>query len=423
MPSLSPLSDPAIIPDPFPAYAELSEREPVHWCEGLNAWAVLRHADCSAALKDPRLKAERMEEVLDAKFDGRVLPPDSIYHRFTKNVMMYTDPPLHDDLRRATNAGFTRAAHEHYSDVIKKVAADLVAEVPDAVREIDAVSALAAKLPVNAAVRAFGVPESDLGFVVPRVDTVMTFWSGPQDQPIGLDTLLEQLTELHVYALELLEGKRGKVPKDTVIDRLAAAQQRPTETELRQTVHQLVLLLIALFAPTTPGSVSSGMLSFARNPGQIARFRSDQACVDNTANEVVRYNASNQFTWEPLPRNWISVAYESSRARTSPSSSAPPTATRGSSHSRTCSTWTGPTAASTCPSASVCTRAWGGRSPPSRSSGSSSRCSPATRGSVSLANPNGTPIWSSAPCGCCRSRSADSPRPPTVSQGLESRET
>ncbi|QKW10538.1 4-nitrotryptophan synthase [Streptomyces sp. NA04227] len=297
MPGLSPLSDPAIVPNPFPVYAELSEREPVHWCEGLNAWAVLRHADCTAALKDSRLKAERMEEVLGAKFDGRALPPDSIYHRFTKNVMMYTDPPLHDELRRATHAGFTRSAHEHYSEVIKEVAEDLVAELPEGVREIDAVAALAAKLPVNAAVRAFGVPESDLEFVVPRVDTIMTFWSGPQDQPVDLDTLLEQLTDLHVYSLELLEGKRGKVLPDTVIARLAAAQQNPTETELRQTVHQLVLLLIALFAPTTPGSVSSGMLTFAKNPEQIRRFLADEACVDNTANEVVRYNASNQFTW------------------------------------------------------------------------------------------------------------------------------
>ncbi|MFG2483248.1 cytochrome P450 [Streptomyces virginiae] len=62
-------------------------------------------------------------------------------------------------------------------------------------------------------------------------------------------------------------------------------------------MHQLVLLFIALFAPTTPGSLSSGMLSFARNPDQIARFMADPACVDNTANEIVRCNASNQFTW------------------------------------------------------------------------------------------------------------------------------
>jgi 4-nitrotryptophan synthase len=64
-----------------------------------------------------------------------------------------------------------------------------------------------------------------------------------------------------------------------------------------ETIHQLVLLLIALFAPTTPGSTSSGTLAFATNPGQIGRFSTDSACVENTPSEVVRYNASNQFTW------------------------------------------------------------------------------------------------------------------------------
>ncbi|MCX4803281.1 4-nitrotryptophan synthase [Streptomyces sp. NBC_01214] len=293
----SPLSDPSIVPDPYPVYADLAQREPVHWSEGLNAWAVMTYADCAAALKDHRLKAERMEEVLDVKFPGRPLPPDSIYHRFTKNVMMYTDPPRHDALRRSTQTGFTRAAHEHYSQVIARVAADLVASIPQGTKEIDAVSALAAELPVRSAVRAFGVPEEDLDFVIPCVDTLMTYWSGPQDQPVELDRLLELLTDLHTYAQELVEGKRGKVVPDTVIARLAAAQHQLTETTPEQTVHQLVLLFIALFAPTTPGSVSSGMLSFARNPDQIARFLADPACVDNTANEVVRYNASNQFTW------------------------------------------------------------------------------------------------------------------------------
>ncbi|MCX4539312.1 4-nitrotryptophan synthase [Streptomyces sp. NBC_01565] len=293
----SPLSDPDIVSDPYPVYARLARHEPVHWAEGLNAWAVMKYADCAAALKDPRLKAERMEEVLEVKFPGRPLPPDSIYHRFTKNVMMYTDPPRHDALRRSTRSGFTRDAHEHYSQVIERVAADLVASVPEGTKELDAVSALAAELPVRSAVSAFGVPEDDLAFVIPCVETLMTYWSGPQDQPVELDRLLELLTDLHTYALELIEGKRGKVVPDTVIARLAAAQAGLTETTPEQTVHQLVLLFIALFAPTTPGSLGSGMLAFAQNPGQIARFLAEPACVENTANEVIRYNASNQFTW------------------------------------------------------------------------------------------------------------------------------
>src|SRR5258708_15183363 len=216
MPRTSPLSNPDIVPDPYPVYAEVAAKEPVHWCEGLKAWAVLKHADCVRALQADRLKAERMDRILNGKFPGRVLPADDIYHRFTKNVMMYTDPPLHDSLRRSTQAGFTRAAHEYYGRVIERVAFDLVATIPEGKKEIDAVPELTSKLPVIAAVRAFGLPEEDLDFLVPRVDVIITYWSGPASQPVGLDDLLARLTELHTYSLELVQGKRGKVLPDTV---------------------------------------------------------------------------------------------------------------------------------------------------------------------------------------------------------------
>jgi 4-nitrotryptophan synthase len=297
MVNVSPLSDPRIVPDPYPVYANLVETDPVNWCEGLNAWAVMRYDDCAKALKDPQLKADRMEAVLGAKYDGRAVQTDNIYSQFTKNVMMYTDAPVHDALRRSTRPGFTRAAHEYYSDVIKRVAADLVASIPEGQTEVDAVTDLALQMPYHSSVHAFGVPEEDLDFIVPRVDNLMTFWSGPQDQPLDFDNLLHCLTELHTYSLELVEGKRGKVLPDTVIARLAASQETNVDSTLQQTIHQLVLLFIALFAPTTPGSLSSGMKAFAENPGQVELFRADQASAANVGNEVVRYNASNQFTW------------------------------------------------------------------------------------------------------------------------------
>jgi 4-nitrotryptophan synthase len=294
----SPLSDPGIVADPFPVYARLRAEEPVHWCDGLNAWAVLRYEDCTRALQDDRLRAERMVEVLDAKFPGQPLPADNIYHRFTKNVMMYTDDPKHAMLRSATRAGFTRTAHDHYDKIIKQVASDLVATVPGAGMPIDAVAALTEVLPVEVAVEAFGVPREDLGTILPRVKSIMTFWSGPQDQPVPLTRLIDDLDDLYTYAVELVEGKRGTVLPDTVIARLAA--DLPGEVPgytIDQAVHQLVLLLIALFAPTTPGSLSSGALAFARDREQVRRIVTDPSCLDNVADEVVRLNASNQFTW------------------------------------------------------------------------------------------------------------------------------
>lgn len=295
--TVSPLADPGIVPDPYPTYAELADRSPVLWCDGLGAWAVLRHADCVEALKDNRLRAERMAQVLSLKFPGDELAPDNIYHRFTKNVMMYTDPPLHDDLRRSTSGAFTRAAHAHYSDIIKAVAEELVESIPLNGDSADAVHDLAAKLPVQAAVRAFGVPAEDLDKVVPHVNALMTYWSGPREQPIDLHTLLERLTRLHEYSLNLLEGREGVVVPGTVIARLAEGVPDNPYATKEQALHQLVLLLIALFAPTTPGSLSSGIMAFANNPDQIEQLRANPEIAGNAAEEVVRYNASNQFTW------------------------------------------------------------------------------------------------------------------------------
>jgi 4-nitrotryptophan synthase len=296
MQSQSPLMNPEIVADPYPTYAALLRDEPVHWCDGLGGWAVFRHQDCVDALSDPRLKAERMGSVLNLKFPGNNLPSDSIYHRFTKNVMMYADPPLHGALRNSTQPAFTRSALEYYSSVIEAVAKDLVRSIPASGAGFDVISDLTGKMPVACAIHAFGVPEEDLDKILPLVENIMTYWSGPVDQPLALKQLLKNLEDLHVYCHELVRGDQGRVLPNTVIDRLTSAPGDASVT-IDQTIHQLVLLLIALFAPTTPGSLSSGLLSFAKNRAQVDRLRSDRRCAENAANEVVRYNASNQFTW------------------------------------------------------------------------------------------------------------------------------
>lgn len=84
-------------------------------------------------------------------------------------------------------------------------------------------------------------------------------------------------------AQELTEGKRGRVLLDTVIARLAASQDTNVDSTLQQTIHQLVLLFIVLFAPTTPGSLSSGMKAFAENPEQVELLRTGQVSADDAA--------------------------------------------------------------------------------------------------------------------------------------------
>lgn len=50
---------PEIIADPYPAFAALRARDPVHWSDALGGWVLTRYDDVKAALTDPRLSADR----------------------------------------------------------------------------------------------------------------------------------------------------------------------------------------------------------------------------------------------------------------------------------------------------------------------------------------------------------------------------
>jgi hypothetical protein len=47
---------------------------------------------------------------------------------------------------------------------------------------------------------------------------------------VTLDELLDNLTDLHTYAFELVQGQRGKVLPDTVIARLAGSLDESKKT-------------------------------------------------------------------------------------------------------------------------------------------------------------------------------------------------
>jgi cytochrome P450 len=53
-PEFDPLS-PAMLENPYPVYAELQEKHPVFWHEGVGAWVVTRYEDCHNILMDTEL--------------------------------------------------------------------------------------------------------------------------------------------------------------------------------------------------------------------------------------------------------------------------------------------------------------------------------------------------------------------------------
>ena len=63
--------DPLWASDPFPLYADLRERAPIHRND-LGFWVVARHADCLAVLRDRRASSDSLNVAVDA--DAPSLP-------------------------------------------------------------------------------------------------------------------------------------------------------------------------------------------------------------------------------------------------------------------------------------------------------------------------------------------------------------
>jgi cytochrome P450 len=105
------LLDPAVVADPYPLYHRLRAEAPVHWNDSLEGWALLRHADVVAALRDPRPSADRITPYVAG------LPPDErealapLVHALA-GWMIVHDPPSHTRLRALVSHAFTPRAVE-----------------------------------------------------------------------------------------------------------------------------------------------------------------------------------------------------------------------------------------------------------------------------------------------------------------------
>ena len=92
--------------DPYPVYAALRARAPVHRSRLLKAWLFTRHTDVAAILRDHRRFGNDPRKGTLSSRQLAMLPPP---HEYT---MLLLDPPDHTRLRALVSKAFTpRAVH------------------------------------------------------------------------------------------------------------------------------------------------------------------------------------------------------------------------------------------------------------------------------------------------------------------------
>ena len=269
--------------DPYPTYAKLRGRDPVHRSRLMDAWVFSRFADADAILRDHRhFSSDPRKRVASGR---RASLPN-----VEEPSMLFLDPPDHTRLRALVNKAFTPRAIAALEPHIR----DLMTTLLDAVDDpsaFDLMEAVAKPLPVIVIAEMLGIPPEDRAqFAV---------WSD-QRARILEPTLSPEEREAADAAMRALDdylapiiSERKADPRDDIISALAQAEEEGDKLTEREVLIMLRLLLVA-GNETTTNLIGNGVLALLRHPDQLAALREDPGLIPSAVEELLRFDSPVQ---------------------------------------------------------------------------------------------------------------------------------
>jgi cytochrome P450 len=274
----TPLVDPAVLADPYPALAALRESGPVHRIDmrmGLPVWMVTRYDDVLEALSDPRLS----NDPHNASALSTVLRGD-----FLSRSMIGADPPAHTRLRRLVSKAFTARRVEGLRPRVQEITDALLDGITPR-GSADLVAEFALPLPVTVIGELLGVPEADR-------DRFRLWTDEMLDRPFDPDSDMARVTagreRMHGYLADLVAAKRAH-PSDDLLTDLVQVTDEGERLDAQELLAMTFLLLIAGYV-TTVSLVGNGTLALLRRPEQLDRLRADPSLVPQAVEELLRFD-------------------------------------------------------------------------------------------------------------------------------------
>ena len=281
-------ADPKFLADPYPVFARLRERAPVHWHEGLGLYVAVSHAACDRLLRDRSLgRLWRDREPVEA------FPAFNMLHRTS---ILENEPPTHTRLRRLVAGAFGRGHVERMRPWIEALAGRLVDDLASRVERdgsADLLETVAQPLPVEVIAELLRVPADARPSLRPWSNAIVKMYEydlAPERRAEAEDAARAFVAMLREV---VAERRRRPVPSDLVSDLVAAADggDRLTEDEV---VGTCVLLLMAGHEATV-NVLGNGMLALLSRPQEWRRLLDDPSSVVPAAEEMIRFDTSLQL--------------------------------------------------------------------------------------------------------------------------------
>lgn len=285
--------------DPYPVYARLRAEAPVYRNEADDFWAVSRHADVVAALRD----SSRFSSVNGLRIEPAFWGPDA--ERFFSFVAM--DPPKHTRMRGLVSRAFTQRRVQELEPRLRQIARTYLAPLLES-GTFDLMTDFAARFPTDVISELVGVPEADRDMVRDLGMAIMYRDEESGDLP---PEALQAIGALVGYYTELtIERSRGR--RDDLLSGLLDA----AEGEDRLTPEEIVgvlILLVGAGIETTMLLLGNAWYAAWQHPDERAKAFGGR--VEDWVEETLRFDPPAQAlarsTTEEMELHGVKIPAES----------------------------------------------------------------------------------------------------------------
>ncbi|NLU83314.1 cytochrome P450 [Rhodococcus sp. HNM0569] len=267
--------------DPYPIYRTLRDEHPLYHNTDLGFWALSRHADVFAAVRD----AKRLSNANGVSLDPAARGP----HAYRVMSFLAMDDPRHLRVRNLVSRGFTPRRIKEMEGRIRELA---VAHLDAALEHgrFDFVAEFAGKLPMDVISELMGVPEEDRDRIRGLADAVMHREENLLDVP---QSAAEASMELIVYYTDMIAQRRRQRTDDLTSALLDAEIDGDALAE--EEIVAFLFLMVIAGNETTTKLLANAVYWGWRFPDQMRQVAADHDLVPAWAEETLRYDTSSQL--------------------------------------------------------------------------------------------------------------------------------
>lgn len=269
---------------PYETYRRMQEEAPVYYSEEYDFYALTRHEDVAAGLKDFETYSSAYGIDLSMVRSGQRTPQKSI---------IFMDPPEHRHMRSLLNKVFTpRAIQSQRQMVTEKIDKYLGAVDPD---RFDVVQDFSGPFPVEVITTMLGVPEEHAQQIRHWIDESLT--RKPGQVEVGESGMQANINTAMLY-YDLVTQRRSD-PRDDLLTKLIESELECENGEKRKLddleIAGFATLLGGAGAETVTKLVGNAPVVFARNPEQWQKLLDDRSKIPAAVEELLRYEAPSQY--------------------------------------------------------------------------------------------------------------------------------